>query len=188
MFSAADIERSATVVITHHVKDDRQVDYEQWLSEIIPISKSYNGHLGVQVIRPITDSAVTYTIIIRYETKEHMHAWMQSNDRQELINKVRPLLSVDDRFEMLEGWDFWFTPEGSKALLPTRWKQFLVTWSAIYPLVLLMSFLVGKTFLVLGIQDNLYLRMLLVTCLVVASMVYIVMPRYTHLVHRWLFR
>ncbi|MGB5998068.1 MAG: antibiotic biosynthesis monooxygenase [Marinomonas sp.] len=187
MFSSEDIDRSATVVITHRVSENQQTDYEQWLSEIIPLSKSYPGHLGAQVIRPISEGVATYTIIIRYDSKENMLAWMGSEDREKLIGKVRHLLEDEDHYKVLEGWDFWFTPEGSKARLPTRWKQFLVTWSAIFPLVLLMSYVVGKVFYVLVLPNSIVLRTLVITCLVVMAMVYIVMPRYTNLVHRWLF-
>lgn len=187
MFSAGEIDRSATVVITHRVKDDHQIDYEQWLGEIIPLCKTYPGHLGVQVIRPNTQTTVIYTIIIRYDTQENLLTWMHSPDRQRLIEKVRPFLADDDKFRVLEGWDFWFTPETVKTKLPTRWKQFLVTWSAIYPLVLLMSFLIKAAMSELNLSENFYLRMLFVTCAVVSLMVYVVMPRYTRLVHRWLF-
>ena len=38
-----------------------------------------------------------------------------------------------------------------------------------------------------GLPDNRYLRTLIVTCIVVLLMVYVVMPRYTKAVHRWLF-
>lgn len=187
MFPAGEIDRSATVVITHRVSDNHQADYEQWLGEIIPLSKTYPGHMGVQVIRPITDSTATYTIIIRYDTQEHLLAWMHSPNRQRLIDKVRPCLADDDQFRVLDGLDFWFTPDEVKAKLPTRWKQFLVTWSAIYPLVLLMSHLIAAAIHQLELPENLYLRMLFVTCAVVFLMVYVVMPRYTRLVHRWLF-
>lgn len=187
MFSSAEIDRSATVVITHHISDDRQAEYEQWLEEIIPLSKTYPGHLGVQVIRPSTTGTATYTIIIRYDCEKNLHAWMQSGDRQRLIEKVRPLLADDDQYRVLEGWDFWFTPEAAKTKIPTRWKQFLVSWSAIYPLVLLISHLIGAAMRSLGLPDNIYLRMLVVTCVVVFLMTYVVMPRYTRLIHRWLF-
>lgn len=187
MFSAGEIDRSATVVITHRVSDNHQADYEQWLGEIIPLCKTYPGHMGVQVIRPHSDTVATYTIIIRYDTQAHLLAWMHSPDRQRLIEKVRPFLSDDDQFRVLEGLDFWFTPETIKVKLPTRWKQFLVTWSAIFPLVLLMSHLIAALMRQFGLPDNLYLRTLIVTGAVVFLMVYAVMPRYTRLVHRWLF-
>lgn len=187
MFSANEIDRSATVVITHHIVTHQQLAYEQWLGEIIPLSKTFPGHLGVQVIRPPCDGTATYTIIIRYDSETHLHAWMKSDERRRLIEKVRPLLADDENYRVLEGWDFWFTPEAGKVKVPTRWKQFLVTWSAIYPLVLLMSHLANAGVSRLDLPDNIYWRMLIVTGSVVGLMTYVIMPRYTRLVHRWLF-
>jgi len=62
-----------------------------------------------------------------------------------------------------------------------------VTWSAIYPLVLLAFPAVELALQQLAIPDNRYFRTLIVTCVVVLLMVYVVMPRYTKAVHRWLF-
>jgi antibiotic biosynthesis monooxygenase (ABM) superfamily enzyme len=188
MSFAGEIDRSASVVITHHVNEDQQAGYEQWLGEIVPISKKYPGHLGVQIIRPISGATATYTIIIRFDTEAHLRAWTGSQDRKRLIGKVRPLLAADDKFYVLSGMDFWFTPQGAKAKLPTRWKQFLVTWSAIYPLVLLVPLFVTPVMRQFGMPDSHYLKTLLVTGVVVFMMVYVVMPRYTQTVHRWLFR
>ena len=61
---------------------------------------------------------------------------MGSGEREQLIEKVTPLLAAPDDFYISSGLDFWFAPAGAKAKLPTRWKQYLLTWSAIFPLVL----------------------------------------------------
>ena len=55
--------------------------------------------------------------------------------RSRLIEKAQPLFVDGDRFSASGGLDFWFAP-GAGHKVPVRWKQFLVTWSAIYPLVL----------------------------------------------------
>ncbi len=60
---------------------------------------------------------------------------MESPTRARLIEKVQPLFVAGDDF-FSSGLDFWFSPAGAKAKVPVRWKQYLVTWSAIYPLVL----------------------------------------------------
>jgi antibiotic biosynthesis monooxygenase (ABM) superfamily enzyme len=52
------------------------------------------------------------------------------------------LLVTGDDFFVSSGLDFWFTPAGAKAKVPVRWKQFLVTWSEIYPLVPGVPFIV----------------------------------------------
>jgi antibiotic biosynthesis monooxygenase (ABM) superfamily enzyme len=182
-----DADHTATVVITHQVKEDAKRNYEVWLKEIIPVSKSYAGHLGVGIVHPVPGATVTYTVIIRFDTRKNLLAWMESNDRKKLIEKVTPYLVEEDRFYVRSGLDFWFTPEEAKAKLPTKWKQFLVTWSAIFPLVLAMSALIDWLTASASITLNHYLKVLGLTFLVVGMMVYVVMPRYTKLVHKWLF-
>ncbi len=113
---------------------------------------------------------------------------MDSPTRARLIEKVRPLLVTGDDFFVRSGLDFWFTPAGAKAQVPVRWKQYLVTWSAIYPLVLGVSFVITPVLQYFGVPDNRFVTTLAVTGIVVYLMVYIVMPRYTKLIHRWLFR
>ncbi len=112
---------------------------------------------------------------------------MESPTRARLIEKVQPLFVTGDDFFISSGLDFWFTPAGAKAKIPVRWKQFLVTWSAIYPLALSTPFVVSPIMHYLGVPDNRFLTTLPVTGLVVFLMVYVVMPRYTRLVQRWLF-
>lgn len=112
---------------------------------------------------------------------------MESPARARLIEKVRPLFVTGDDFFVSSGLDFWFTPGGAKAMVPVRWKQYLVTWSAIYPLVLGVPLVVGPLLSSLGAPDNQLLTTLIVTGTVVFLMVYVVMPRYTKLIKRWLF-
>lgn len=186
--SASPIERGATVVITQRVRAGQQVAYEAWLSEVSPIAKSYVGFMDWQLIRPVTGVTATYTIILRFDTRDHLQNWMYSNERKRFIDKVRPLLAADDDFFIRSGLDFWFTPEGAQAKVPVRWKQFVVTWSAIYPLSLLTSLLIVPALRQSGAPQDRYFEALYVTGIIVFFMVYLVMPRYTKLVQRWLFK
>lgn len=112
---------------------------------------------------------------------------MESGERERLIDKVQPLFVGADDFYISSGLDFWFTPVGAKAKVPVRWKQYLITWSAIYPLALGVPFVVVPVLRLLGVPSTLPLTTLAVTAAVVFLMVYVVMPRYTRLVQRWLF-
>lgn len=62
-----------------------------------------------------------------------------------------------------------------------------MTWSAIYPLVLAAPLLVTPLLHRFGVEDNDLLTTLGVTATVVFLMVYVVMPRYTKIIMRWLF-
>ncbi len=126
----------ATVVITHRVRSDKHAEYEAWVNEISPLSRSAPGHLDWNIVRPIPGATETYTVIIRFQTTEHVKNWMNSSERKRLIERVQPLLISEDEFYISSGLDFWFTPAGAKAKVPVRWKQYLLTLSVIYPMVL----------------------------------------------------
>lgn len=177
----------ATVVITHRVRGSRHAEYERWLEEIVPLCQSSPGHLDWHIVRPISGLTETYTVIIRFDTEESLKTWIASSARHKLIERVQPLLVGADDFYISSGLDFWFTPAGAKAKVPVRWKQYLVTWSAIYPLALGVPFLVKPAIQSAGVSTNYLLTTLAVTAVVVFLMVYVVMPRYTRLVQRWLF-
>ena len=100
---------------------------------------------------------------------------------------MKPLFAGADEFHISSGLDFWFTPASGKANTPVRWKQFLLTWSAIFPLALGVPFAVVPVLRALGMPSSLPLTTLAVTAVIVFLMVYVVMPRYTRLVQRWLF-
>ena len=188
MMNSSATDQSATVVISHHIRPGQEANYEKWLREIVPLAKTYPGHIGVQIIRPVAGATTKYTAIVRFDSREHLLAWMASKDRKRLIEKAQSLLADDDKFSVLSGLDFWFTPEGAKVRLPTRWKQFLATWSAIYPLVVGLPLALKPVMGQLGALDNDYVKTLIVTGITVLLMVYVIMPRYTKLLQQWLFR
>ena len=180
-------DAGATAVITHRVRDDKHPEYERWLEEIAPLSTAAPGHLDWHIVRPIPGLTATYTVVIRFDTRAHLQQWMESADRARLIAQVHPLLASGDDFFISSGLDFWFTPAQAKAKVPPRWKQYLLTWSAIYPLALGVPLVVTPVLHFLGVPHYVALTTLAVTAVIVFMMVYVVMPRYTRLMQRWLF-
>jgi antibiotic biosynthesis monooxygenase (ABM) superfamily enzyme len=89
--------------------------------------------------------------------------------------------------EIKTGLEFWFTPP-SRQQVARPYKQFLVTLSVIYPLTLLVPFLLRPAFDAIAPLDSLYLRQLLVDAAIVALITYVIMPRYVRLIARWLYR
>lgn len=182
-----DANDSGTVVITHRVPVEHQPAYELWLGKIGPVCRASPGLLDWQIIRPVAGLTSTYTVLLRFDSRANLARWMESSARAELIEEAKPLLATGDEFFIKSGLDFWFTPEGAEAKLPKRWKQFLITWSAIFPLAVGIPLLVVPALRAASIPASPYLDTLFVTGVVVAAMVYVVMPRYTRLVQRWLF-
>ncbi|KFC19444.1 antibiotic biosynthesis monooxygenase [Chryseobacterium sp. FH1] len=179
--------QGASVVITHHVLDGKQIEYEKWLDEILPVSKSAKGFIDWQIVRPIPNLTFVYTVIIRFDTIENLRNWMESDTRRKLIDKAHPLFTKEDNYEIKSGLDFLFYGEKENKV-PVRWKQYLATWSAIYPLSLLMQLLLLPSLRLMNIPANRYFDTLVSTGCLVFLVIYVVMPNYTKLIRKWLYK
>lgn len=181
-------EEGATAVITHRVRDDKHPEYENWMQEIGPLCMAAPGNLDLHIVRPVPGLTDTFTIIIRFDTHAHLQQWLESPTRRRMIDKAQPMLVAGDDFHISSGLDFWFASKQSDAKVPIKWKQLLVTWSAIYPLVMFVPPLVVPSLRTAGLPEYRFIDTAIVTGIVVTLMVYIVMPRYTRLIHRWLYK
>ena len=113
---------------------------------------------------------------------------MASSQRQNLIERVRPLLAHDDEYTIRSGLDFWFMPVNAGIKVPVKWKQFLITWSAIFPLSLGAPLLIAPALHGLGLPDSRLVTVLVTTEVIVFLMTYLIMPNYSKVVRKWLFR
>jgi antibiotic biosynthesis monooxygenase (ABM) superfamily enzyme len=175
-------DRSEVVsVIRHHVRPGGEEAYEAWSKDVLPIAQAFPGHQGVTIIRPPAGSRV-YTVVLHFDTLDHLRAWLESATRRQLIERIEPHLASDVEIEIRPGLEVWMPPPGQAPARP--YKQFLVVWSVIYPLQLVMPLLVIQ--LLPGAP--LWIRSLIGTGLVVGMMTWVIMPRYTRAVSRWLYR
>ncbi|MRX40223.1 antibiotic biosynthesis monooxygenase [Flavobacterium sp. LC2016-23] len=180
--------QGASVVISHHILDGKEQEYEKWLDEIVPVTRHSKGFIDLQIVRPIPHLTFVYTVIIRFDSIDNLKNWMKSDNRKLLIEKANPLFRKNDNYQIKSGLDFLFNTENEGKKVPLRWKQFLVTWSAIYPLSLAIPLLVIPVLRFLQIPPNHYFDALLNSGFIVFLMVFVVMPNYTVLIKKWLYR
>jgi antibiotic biosynthesis monooxygenase (ABM) superfamily enzyme len=182
---AAEQNKSVAFVITHTIKTGEEKRYEQWTKEILSASSTYPGYLGREVFRPPAGSR-KYTIIVRFDTDEHLRDWIDSDARRDFISRASDLLEKGDQNEIRTGVDFWFTPEGTRA--PKAWKQFLLTTSAVYPLSLIIPRLLAPLFRVTPPLGYPLVANLMVAIILTGLLTFVIMPNYTRLVRRWLYK
>lgn len=176
--SAAD--ETVTGIIVHHPRGDAREEYEQWLTDIREICRQFPGYLSTDVIRPVGKQP-NYTVIIRFAGIEALRAWMESPERRDYLQRIEHALEQADRYEIRTGLDFWFTPATLKP--PKPWKQYLLTLSAIFPLTVVVPWALAP--LLGGL--NMLATKAVIAAVIVGFMVYVIMPRYTRLVSRWLY-
>lgn len=175
-----------TLLVRHRVRPGLDGAYEQWLKHIVRTAHGYPGHLGVDVIRSQDSGLHLFTCVLRFADATRLQHWLESEDRQQLISEVSPLLAAGDELEIQPDREFWFTPEQSGRTPPPRWKQACITFLVILPLSLLVPRLWQPVFSVLPWLGGYLASTVLITLSIVLLVVYLFMPRVTAWFADWL--
>jgi antibiotic biosynthesis monooxygenase (ABM) superfamily enzyme len=182
--TAADRSEPTAFIVTHIIKAGAERRYEDWTREILRVVSGFPGYLGREVVLP-TQGERKYTVIVRFDSSEHLKAWAESETRKEFISRVGDLMEKGDQYEIRTGIDFWFTPKGVKP--PKPWKQFILTTTAVYPLSLIIPRLLAPLFRIAPPLGNELAAGLLVAAILTALLTFVVMPHYTRLAQKWLY-
>jgi antibiotic biosynthesis monooxygenase (ABM) superfamily enzyme len=72
--------------VSRMVPAGKVAGFEPLLHEMITAARGFEGHLGVDVLRP--DGGGLYQIIFRYRSRAEQRAWMASEQRRELVARI----------------------------------------------------------------------------------------------------
>ena len=172
-----------TTTVTRRVTPGHEARYEQFLEGIISAAKQFPGHLGVEVFRP-QGPAGEYRIVYRFDTEEHLRAWLDSDEHAAWLERAEPHVIGPMRTSFVTGLETWFTLPGEAGIVPPPpYKMALLTWITIFPLITAIVALTGPL-----LKDlPLAVRLGITTALTVPLMTWVVMPRVTRLLRGWLY-
>jgi antibiotic biosynthesis monooxygenase (ABM) superfamily enzyme len=172
-----------TTTVTRRVKPGHETFYEQFLEGIISAASQFPGHLGVEVFRPPSATG-EYRTVYRFDTAEHLRAWLDSDERAAWLERAEPHVIGPMRTSFVTGLESWFTLPGPPEIAPPPpYKMALLTWITIFPLITAIVAITGP---LVG-ELPLVLRLGITTALTVPLMTWVVMPRVTRLLRRWLY-
>jgi antibiotic biosynthesis monooxygenase (ABM) superfamily enzyme len=173
-----------TVVVTRRVKPGREAAYEAWLERLIREASVLPGYLGTNVQRPAATGPREYTSVFRFDSVEHLRAFEDSDVRRRALAQVIDFVEADAVWNKLTGLELWFTaPAGTVMPQPIRFRMALVMIVVVYGLVLSIGTLVA---LVLSAAP-MPLRLLATITIEVFFMTYVLMPRLTRWLARWIY-
>jgi uncharacterized protein len=173
-----------TTTVTRRVKPGHEPLYEEFLAGIIAAASEFPGHLGAEVLRPETASADEYRVIYRFDTAEHLQAWLDSDEHAAWLVRAEPHVIGPLHRQILTGLETWFTIPGRPGMPPPPpYKMALLTWITIFPLITLVVLILDP------LIDGLALvpRLAITTAVTVPIMTWLVMPRVTRLLRSWLY-
>ncbi len=168
--------------ITHFVKKGRNDAFEAWLHGIVQEAARFPGYQGINIIKP-TDDRNEYTTTIRFEEVNNRIAWEASAVRAEWVKKLEPIIEREAIVKHEQGIEFWFTPLGSNAAAPPKWKMAVVAFSCSFPLM----FILTNGFKLFAPHLALPVRLFITSLCMIVSMTWWLMPLLTKIFRPWLY-
>jgi antibiotic biosynthesis monooxygenase (ABM) superfamily enzyme len=175
-----------TAVFSRRVKPGREAEFERWAHGVIDAATRWPGHLGASVLHE--PGSPWYHLVYKFLDRDRFRAWVESDERNRWLGRVEPL-TEDEHGELQQttGLETWFDlpgPDATPRRPPPRWKMWLVSLIAVYPLVVLFQWLLGPR-----VEDlPLPVRAALFPLVLLTLMTYVVMPVVTRVLRHWLHR
>src|SRR5215207_4440884 len=176
-------DEPVTVLYSRRIKPGREADFQAWAHGIVAASRQFPGHLGASVLD--APGSREYHILFTFADRRSLRAWLDSEERRRWLARVGELIEADQGLQQLTGLETWFTLPGCNVATmkpPPRWKMWLVSLVALYPLVLAFHVLVVPRIAGLPLP----LRALAFPLVLLTLMTFVVMPVVTRLLRRWL--
>jgi uncharacterized protein len=176
-------DEPVTVLYSRRVKPGREADFQAWAHGMVAASRQFPGHLGASVLD--APGSREYHILFTFADRNSLRAWLDSQERRRWLALVGELIEADRGLQQLTGLETWFKLPGANVPTmkpPPRWKMWLVSLVAVYPLVLAFQVLVVPRMAGLPLP----LRALMFPLVLLTLMTFVVMPVVTRLLRRWL--
>jgi uncharacterized protein len=175
-----------TILITRSPRKGNQKEFEQALSDTIDAALKFPGHLGVTILKPQRGESNDYQVIVKFASEADYQRWCRSNEAAHWFEILNRLEEKPPNLEIMTGIETWFMVNSSMPrpiIPPPRYKMAIVTWLAIFVLIVIINLLFGDFLASLPML----LRSFVLTVGLVGLMTYIVMPRMTRLFRAWLY-
>ena len=173
-----------TVVVTRRVRRGCEARYEAWLDRLVTEASALPGFLGMRLLRPEPGAKPVYASIFRFATASDLQRFEASDLRRNALADVVELVAGDPVWHRLTGLEMWFTPPaGTVVPQPSRWRMALLMVAVVYGLVLSLGSLVAWALAPWPAE----LRLLVTIVVEVALMTWVIMPRLTRWLARWIY-
>ena len=130
-----------TAVFSRQVRPGHEAEFEDWAHGVIGAATRWPGHLGASVLHE--PGSPGYHLGYKFTDRDRFRAWAESEERSHWLGRVEHLTEDADRqLQQTTGLETWFDLPGTDDTPrrpPPRWKMWLVSLVAVYPLVMLFQ-------------------------------------------------
>lgn len=169
-----------SVVVSHRVPADEVGEFLDWQEQVAESQRTFPGFRAVEVFRPIDGVQGEWTICMKFDSAEHLDAWLTSDQRTRLL-RASPfgdftLRRIDHSFGN------WFSLGDQAAKPPSNAKTTIAVWMGLYPTVMFL------TLMTMPFHLPMWANMLVGNLLSSFVMSYFTMPYYSNPILGWWLR
>lgn len=169
---------NGVLAIRYKVNPEKENDFEEWKCKIDSTVSTFDGYQDTVHIHPIEQDDYHH-IILRFNNKENLQKWIDSDFRAHMHNDFKGIW-VSEKEESIDDWEtFWF----SKMKQMKRWKQWAVTFLAVYPLTVIIPYFINNFNKFFPLS---FFKGILSAVLISWFMTFLVMPFMLKLFRNWL--
>lgn len=169
----------AKLVLQRRANSADRSAFDAWVRALLEIASRSSALQGSSVLN--TGSGESY-ILLRFSSQAELDRFEASSEVIEHLRRGELHATTLDAPTRRTGLETWFTlpdrPVPARA--PAAWKMALVTWLALLPQVIALTYVIPKSWpFLLGVA--------LSTAIPVCLLTWVVMPRMTKLLYGWLY-
>jgi antibiotic biosynthesis monooxygenase (ABM) superfamily enzyme len=176
-------EPPVAMVFAHRLAKGKVADYLAWRRKAIAAQAHHPGYIATEFFEPHGKLQDEWVDIVRYDSLANLTKWMESKERQVLVKELESIVESmhAHRLTGLEGWFGLNRGSGATASGPPSWKQAAAVLFALYPTVMVLTYL--NPFMR---NLSLPVQMLISNLLSVSLLTFLVMPTVTRFLSFWL--
>ena len=125
-----------TEIITVSVKPDMEEAYHDWVERIRQVEANFLGYQGLQLQPPIPGLQDHWVSMLRFDTAEHLNAWLESDARRAALQEVEPFIDKREQ-QVATSFSGWFNFADAPGQVPPSWKQGMIVLLVLFPVVML---------------------------------------------------
>lgn len=135
---SAAAQNGATQIIVTHVNPDQLSAYRNWVAKIHQAESKFPGFRRVYVQAPQDEKKGGWITMVQFDSAEHLDAWLNSKERQDLLLEGNPLIHSIESHRMASSFAGWFSPARTGLeSIPPAWKQTMLILLVLFPIVML---------------------------------------------------
>jgi antibiotic biosynthesis monooxygenase (ABM) superfamily enzyme len=176
--------QNVTEVIFSKIKPGMDDTYREWAVRIQAAQAKYSGYGGMY-LQPPAEKDGPWTSIIRFDTAEHLEAWMEAPERKELLAESKAFIDQEQLMRLATSFPGWVPINPVTGKGPPNWKTALLVVLGLFPIVMLEMRFLSPILASFGLHAS--LATFIANIISVSGTTFLTMPLFIRCFGWWLF-